>query len=146
MAIALFAWEPLLVLSLIDGMAWANAVDVPFLYDFEVHVRLLFSLPLLVFTEMVVYIRMRAIAAQFVERQIIIDNVRPAFDAVLSSAIRLRNSVFAEIAMLFLVVLAGPFIWRGTLALHSDTWYATVAGSSPSPTLAGRWYARRRSN
>jgi hypothetical protein len=67
--------------------------------------------------------------------------MRAAFDAILSSAVRLRNSVAVEIVMLLLVVLAGPFIWRGALALNSDTWYATVTGSTWSPTPAGRWYA-----
>jgi len=52
----------------------------------------------MVLAEMVVYIRMRALAAQFVERQIITDNVRPAFNKVLSSVMRLRNSVSGEIA------------------------------------------------
>lgn len=102
--------------------------------------RLLFSLPLMVLAEVVVYVRMRAIAAQFLERNMVTRDLRKAFDAVLSSAMRLRNSVAAEITMLLLVVLAGPFVWRGALALHSDTWYATVTGSTPGPTGAGRWY------
>jgi hypothetical protein len=138
--ITALAWLPLVPLTIFSGR-FAGGVLVPFLYDFEVHVRLLFSLPLLVVAEMVVYFRMRAIAAQFIERQIITDDVRPAFDAVLSSAMRLRNSVAVEIALLLLVLLVGPFIWRGAVALQSDTWYATVTGSSLSPTAAGRWYA-----
>jgi hypothetical protein len=96
---------------------------------------------LLVLAELVVYIRMRAIAAQFVERRIVTDSVRPAFDAVLASATRFRDSFSAELAILLFVVLAGPFVWRGTLALRSDTWYATVAGASPGATPAGLWYA-----
>ena len=137
--ITALAWLPLVPLTIFSGR-FAGGVLVPFLYDFEVHVRLLFSLPLLVLAEMVVYFRMRAIAAQFIERQIITDDERPAFDAVLSSAMRLRNSIAVEIAMLLVVILVGPFIWRGALALHSDTWYATLTGSSSSPTAAGRWY------
>jgi hypothetical protein len=138
--ITMLAWLPLVPFTIFSGR-FAGGVLVPFLYDFEVHVRLLFSLPLLILAEMVVYFRMRAITAQFIERQIITDDVRPPFDAVLSSAMRLRNSAAIEIAMLLLVILVGPFIWRGALALHSDTWYATVTGSSPGPTAAGRWYA-----
>jgi hypothetical protein len=84
---------------------------------------------------------MRAIAAQFVERHIITENVRPAFSAVISSAVRLRNSMAVEIAVLVLVVFAGSWIWRETLALRSDTWYATATSSGPSYTPAGRWYA-----
>jgi hypothetical protein len=116
-------------------------VLVPFLYDVEVHARLLFSLPLMVLAEVVVYVRMRAIAAQFLERQIITPRVRPAFDQVLSSAMRMRNSVAAEVAMVLLVLLAGPWIWRVGLALASDTWYAIVTAAGMTPTWAGRWYA-----
>lgn len=137
--ITALAWLPLVPLTIFGGR-FAGGVRVPFVYDYEVHARLLFSLPLLVLAEIVVYIRMRAIAAQFLERQIVTREVRPAFDAVLSSAARLRNSVAAEIALALVVFLAGPFVWRGALALHSDTWYATVTGSGPSYTAAGRWY------
>jgi hypothetical protein len=67
--------------------------------------------------------------------------VQPAFNTVISSAIRLRNSLTVEIALLLFAVLAGPHIWRATLALHSDTWYATITSSSLSHTHAGHWYA-----
>jgi hypothetical protein len=133
------AWLPLLALTILGGR-FSGGVPVPFLYDYEVHARLLFSVPLLILAELVVYVRMRAIAAQFVERQIITPAIRPRFDAILSSAMRMRNSVPAEIAILLLVFIAGPFIWRGTLALQSDTWYATVTGSRLSYTAAGTWY------
>jgi hypothetical protein len=133
------AWLPLVPLTIFSGR-FSGGVLVPFLYDFEVHTRLLFSLPLLVLAEIVVHIRMRAITAEFVERQIISDNVRPAFNSVVSSAIRLRNSVGAEITMALLVFVAGPW-WRGALALQSDTWYATVTSAGLNPTPAGHWYA-----
>ena len=113
---------------------------MPFLYDYELHARLLFSLPLLILAEVVVYGRMRAISAQFIERQIITAQVRPAYDAVISSAMRLRNSVAAEITIGLLVFLVGPLI-RQTLALSSDTWYATITGSGPSRTAAGFWFS-----
>jgi hypothetical protein len=138
--IAALAWLPLVPLTIFGGR-FDRGVLVPFLYDFEVHARLLFSLPLMILAEVVVYVRMRAIAAQFLERQIITPRVRPAFDQVLSSAMRMRNSVAAEAAMVLLVLLAGPWIWRAALALASDTWYATVTPAGTIPTWAGRWYA-----
>jgi hypothetical protein len=138
--ITALAWLPLVPLTIFSGR-FAGGVKVPFLYDFEVHARLLFSLPLMVLAEMVVYIRMRAITRQFVERQIIIEDVQPAFNSVVSSAMRLRNSLAVEIALLLFAVLVGPYIWRETLALHSDTWYATITSSSLNHTGAGRWYA-----
>src|SRR5215472_1736341 len=84
-AIAGLAWLPLAVLTIADGR-FAGGVPVPFLYDFEVHARLLFSVPLMVIAEFLVHIRMRAIARQFIERHIITDRVRLRFDTVLASA------------------------------------------------------------
>lgn len=138
--ITALAWLPLVPLTMIGGR-FGDGVPMPFLYDFEVHVRLLFALPLLVLAELVVHVRMRAIAAQFVERQIITQDLRPAFQAVISSAMRLRNALTPEITILTLVLILGPLVWRGALALHSDTWYATASGPGSYPTPAGRWYA-----
>jgi hypothetical protein len=137
--ITLLAWLPLVVLSALGGR-FAAGVRVPFLYDFEVQVRLLFALPLMIFAELIVYRRMRAITAQFVERQIITHRVRPTFNAVVSSAMRLRNSIAAEVALLMIVFVAGRYVWRAALALHSDTWYATLTSLGLSATSAGYWY------
>jgi hypothetical protein len=132
------AWLPLLALTISAGH-FAGNVKVPFLYDFEAQARLLFALPLLIAAELLVYVRMRGLTAQFIERQIVTEDVRPAFNTFISSAMRLRNSLPVEIALLLLVVFAGPHVWRGTIALHSDTWYA--AAGSPNLTAAGDWYA-----
>jgi hypothetical protein len=138
--ITALAWLPLVPLTILDGR-FISAVQAPFLYDYEVHARLLFALPLMILAEVVVYTRMRAISAQFVERQIVTESVCAAFNTVISSAMRLRNSLLAETALLLFAVFAGPLIWRGAVALHSDAWYATVTSSGLSYTAAGRWYA-----
>jgi hypothetical protein len=135
-----FAWLPLFALTVFFGR-FAGGIKVPFLYDFEVHARLLFSLPLMVLAELVVYTRMRGLVDRFVERHIITDNVRRSFNAVVFSAMRLRNLLAAEICLLLFVVLAGHSLWRETLALHSDTWYATASSSTRSYTPAGYWYS-----
>jgi hypothetical protein len=59
---------------------------------------------------------------------------------VLSSAMRLRNSALNEFALLLIVIIAGRYVWQESIALHSDTWYATVARYGQSNTAAGRWY------
>jgi hypothetical protein len=135
--ITLLAWLPLAVLSALDGR-FAGGVKVPFIYDFEVQARLLFALPLMILAELMVYRRMRALTAQFVERQIVTDRIRPAFNAAVSSAMRLRNSIAAEVVLLIIVFGVGRLVWGAALALHTDTWYASV--SSSGRTLAGYWY------
>ena len=72
------AWLPLMVLTIIGGR-FAGGVRVPFLYDISAHVRLLFVLPLMIFAELIVFRRMRAIPAQFIERQIIPNDALAAF-------------------------------------------------------------------
>jgi hypothetical protein len=136
--IAAVTWLPVLALTIAEGR-FAGNVKLPFLYDFEAQARMLFAVPLLILAELLVYVRMRALTAQFIERHIVTEAVRPSFDKVISSAMRWRNSLAAEIALMLLVIFAGPRIWQGTVALQSDTWYAT-AGSA-SRTGAGYWYA-----
>lgn len=142
--ITLFAWLPLLVLSVIDGKAWAG-VRLPFLLDLEMHARFLLSLPLLIVAELMVHQRMRSVVAQFIERDIITEAVLPKFKAVIASAMKLRNSVAVELILLLLVFVGGYFLWSaasGTTKIGTSTrtWYAaaTDGGSQLSP--AGYWY------
>ena len=133
------AWLPLVPLTII-GQRFGGGVPVPFLYDFEVHSRLLCALPLMILAELIVYVRMRAITSQFLERHIVTNDLRPAFSDIIASVMRLRNSVAVEIALLAVVIVAGPWIWRDTLALRSSTWYATVTTAGSAYTPAGYWY------
>src|SRR5512134_580554 len=55
LVISLFAWFPLLVLSLLEGQALGKNVAVPFLLDLEVHNKFLVILPLLILSELVVH-------------------------------------------------------------------------------------------
>src|SRR5689334_12386106 len=56
--ISLFAWLPLLLLSALQGQAFRGSVAVPFLLDFDVHLRFLLAMPLLIGAEIVVHRRM----------------------------------------------------------------------------------------
>jgi hypothetical protein len=139
LALSGFGWLPLAFLTAAGGR-FSGGVRVPFLYDFEVHSRLLLALPLLLLAEIIVHVRMRAITSQFLERHIITEDLRLSFAEIVSSAMRLRNSVVAEIVLLLFVFAAGPWMWRQTVALHSDTWYATMTAQGPVYTGAGWWY------
>ena len=83
--ITLFAWLPLLLLSLVNGKAW-RGVGLPFLYDIEMHARFLVALPLLIAAEMVVHQRMRQIVGQFIDRDIITEAVLPIMNRSLAAA------------------------------------------------------------
>ena len=140
--LALLAWLPLLLLSIIDGRAWGDAVAVPFLRDLELHAKMLITVPLLIAAEVTAHRRLLPIVRQFLERNLIPDTERPRFDAAIASALRLRNSVLAEALLLAFVYLVGvSFIWRTQSMLDVSSWYADVAGGQLRLTPAGWWEA-----
>ena len=137
-ALIVITWVPLLVLSLAEGRAWGG-VTLPFLYDVEIHVRFLVALPLLVVAELLVHQRMRTVVAQFLQRRLIPDSEMPKFAAAVVSAIRMRNSIFAELILIGLVVFGVGSLWRGQIALDVPSWYGTQVQGQLAPSMAGWW-------
>jgi hypothetical protein len=139
--ISLFAWLPLLLLSTLEGRALGGSAVVPFLLDVEVHIRYLVALPLLIAAELVVHRRMRSLVQLFLERRLIPEAAMPRFEAAIASALRLRNSVLAEVLLIALVYGVGILIvWRHYMALNTSTWYATPSSDGSTLSLAGMWY------
>ncbi len=138
--LALVAWLPLLLLSIIEGHAWGGSVKLPFLLDVEQHLRLLVALPLLIVAELVVHARMRTGVAQFLILDVIPDAERPRFDAAVASAMRLRNSRLAELLLIAFVYGVGvPHVWRNFVALDVVSWYGVMVEGRIQPSLAGWW-------
>ncbi|WP_256971834.1 hypothetical protein [Paraburkholderia caledonica] len=139
--IALLTWVPLAALAALEGHLLDRTIAVPFLYDFEVHIRLLVAVPLLILAELVVHRRLRPIARAFIDRKTIPEASSARFDEAIRSASRLRNSVLAEVLMLAFVYGVGVLvIWRHYTALHASTWYATASQDDLKLSLAGMWY------
>jgi hypothetical protein len=137
----LVAWLPLLVLSALEGQALGGRVAVPFLLDLEVHVKFLLVTPLLIAAELVVHQRIRLVVPQFLERNLIPESAMPRFDAAITSAFRLRNSVLAEVLLIAFVYGVGVLIiWRHYTTLDTATWYATPSAEGSKLWLAGLWY------
>jgi hypothetical protein len=138
--VALVAWVPLLLLSLAEGHAWGGSVKLPFLYDVETHIRLLLAVPLLILGELVVHRRLRPVAPRFVEDGLIPDNARARFEATIAAALRLRNSVTAEAALLAAVYCVGVLlVWRTQTSLDIPSWYGMEVDGELHPSLAGWW-------
>src|SRR4029450_11311650 len=143
---ALVTWLPMLLLSVLGGRAWGDAVRVPLLFDIYVHGRFLLTLPLLIVAEMVVHQRMRPVVRQFLERDLIPPGSRARFDAAIAAALRLRNSVTAEVVLIIVVFGFGLFLWPRYVALDASTWYAVPGADHWLPpagrrlSAAGRWF------
>ncbi|MGA3315303.1 MAG: hypothetical protein ABSC64_02560 [Candidatus Korobacteraceae bacterium] len=139
--IALVAWLPLLLLSMLGGHFLAGTVKLPFLHDIEAHVRLLVALPVLIAAELIVHSRIRPVVKAFLARRIVLQADVPRFLAAIDSATRLRNSVSVELGLLVFVFTVGQWLWRSQIALGTSTWYAIPQGDHLQLTAAGYWYA-----
>lgn len=141
LVIVAVAWLPLLVLSLLDGVALGTAVRVPFLFDVDLHLRFLLSLPILVAAELIVHQRTRIVVGQFFAQGLVPDSLRARFDEALQGAAKLRNSIVAEVILIAVVYGVGIFVvWRHYMVLDVPTWYATPEMGRVQPKLAGWWY------
>lgn len=140
--LAVLAWVPLLLLSVIDGRAWGTDVALPFLHDLEVHAKLLIAIPLLIAAEVTAHRRLSPIVRQFLDRDLIPETERPRFDAAIAAAMRLRGSAVAEVLLIVFVYVVGVlFVWRTQSTLEISSWYADSAGGTLHLSRAGWWAA-----
>ncbi|HSY99023.1 MAG TPA: hypothetical protein VK788_05980 [Terriglobales bacterium] len=133
------AWLPLLLLTTAQGFSAGSARRLSFLHDVEVHVRFLIALPVLIAAELLVHARTRPVVRTFVERRIVLPQDRSRFDNAIRAAMRLRNSVLAEIGLLILVYTIGLWLWHIRIPVEVSTWYANPGGRWHL-TPAGFWY------
>jgi hypothetical protein len=138
--IPLICWLPLSLLAGLQGRL-TGGVRAPFLFDPDVHVRLLAALPLLIGAEVLVHQRMRLVVTLFLERGIVAEEDRPRFLGLVDSGRRLSNSVWFELFLLAFVFTAGHWIWTRNVSLSVSTWYALKDGAETHLTAAGYWYA-----
>ncbi len=135
------AWLPLLCLSVWEGIAWTSSLRIPFLLDVGMHIRFLLIIPTLLVAEWIVHQRMRPIVRQFIECDLIPGHARAQFDAAVVSALRLRNSVTAEVLLLLFAYAVSILVtWRTRMPLVTN-WYAQNRSGMMVPSWAGTWLA-----
>ncbi len=138
--VCLFAWLPLLILTMLNGLAF-NGVKVPFIYDIDVHVRFLLSLALLIYAEFIADERLQDIVQEFLNCNIISSENKKKFQAIVASANRLTNSVVVEIVFLVFVIIVGNWISKEYFPINVATWYASSINGTVKLTPPGYWYA-----
>lgn len=138
--ISLFAWLPLLLFSLLEGRALPGSCHLPFLLDFDIHLRFLLALPLLIVAEKLVHGRMVTVIRQFHARKLIPEASQPMFDRAFTSSLKLRNSALAEVLMVVLIYVIGyQVVWQEAAGVDTTTWY-TSASDTGKVSPAGLWF------
>ena len=136
--LALFTWLPLLVLSVIEGLAWGGSIKIPFLYDITVSVRLLLAIPLLIVAERVVDSRSNEVIRHFIESGLVDDKDAPKYEAIVRQIMRMVKAVPVEEVILVLVVVQSLTL-RLEFSEASETWRFLVSPSGMTRTPAGWW-------
>lgn len=139
--LSMLAWLPLLLLSMLNGKAWGEGTNLPFLEDIEVHIRFLVALPLMVIAELMVHQRMRLVVAQFEGHNLIPESAKVQFRSAIASAFKLRDSILAEAFIVILIYVIGyNLIWNKSMALDTTAWYSEPAIGNSNLSLAGVWF------
>ena len=137
LASILITWSPLLILSAV-GTGIGGIAQISFFRDIEVHVRFLLALPILIGAELLVHSRIRPLVRRFVQWRIVLPEDRGLFQKAIESAVKIRNSVYVELALIAAVYTLGLWFWSGRSELGPN-WYE-LPGGRWKLTPAGDWY------
>jgi hypothetical protein len=138
-ALAAFAWLPLLVLSLVAGTAFGDRVTIPFFGDFLVHGRFLIALPLLVLVHPVVDARIAVALAILRRSGVIAPADEESLDGALDRARALWRSWIVRVALLLLSVL-GIFPTQSAKAfVEVSSWMTPGEDGAGALSAAGWW-------
>jgi hypothetical protein len=130
-------WLPMLIFSLVQGLAFGSQVKVPFLHDFAVNLRFLVALPILILAESRIDWRWRILVLEFLRSGLVKEAELPAFEGVIKKITRLRDRWLPEAIMILVAYL--PYIFTVKIELLSgvSNWHSRSAGEV---SLAGWWF------
>lgn len=136
-------WAPLLILSLVEGVAYGGGLKIPFLRDYSTHIRLLISFPLLIASKALIDAHVREAVLHFVEARLVLPEHFPAFERTIQRTLRLRDSWVAGVVLILLAY--GPaFSNTGELVGVSEasTWHFISSSDGQLRTgLTGLWFS-----
>jgi hypothetical protein len=138
LAAVLITWLPLLLLSLVQGLAWGRQIKIPFLRDLAVNVRLLIAIPILIVAESRIDRGWRTLVLEFLRSELVDDKTLPSFEAVLERTMRWRDWVLPE--ALFVVASWFPsifFVKTELLMTGTSNWHNLGSGAL---SAAGWWF------
>jgi hypothetical protein len=137
---ALFTWLPLLIFSLVQGLAYGTHVAIPFLLDFSVNVRFLIALPILILAESAIDRKWRTLTLHFLKSGLVRENDLPLFETAIERTSRLRDSILPEAIMLLIAFAPSFFFAETEILMHGYTNWHALVGASGGESLGGWWF------
>ena len=135
--LAAVTWLPLMVLSVIGGLALSGA-KIPFFYDIAAHTRFLVGIPILVLAEIPIGKRLRGVIKHFLNAGLVREDEENKFASYVVDTVRFHDSRLAEIALLAVTYIMAYVIFSRTLLQSGSTWYEPA---STGFSVVGYYYA-----
>jgi hypothetical protein len=111
---------------------------ISLLRDYRVHARLLIAVPVLLFGEVLMEERFRAVMTQIRQVGLLDASGLKYIDSVVVSLVRLRDAFLPELSVLVLLIIHTAATYKGLL--DPTPWLARQVGPALQLTAAG-WYA-----
>lgn len=135
------AWLPLLLLSLMQGLALSPHLQIPLLRDIATSARFLVALPILILSELGIDHRLRHVVRYFLKSRLVQAEELPSFEAVLLGIERLRDRVLPEVILLILAYLPSLKPRDSDFFIDNITsWHTVGTGSAQELSYAGWWF------
>ncbi len=135
--LAAITWLPLMVLSVIEGLAVGGA-KIPFFYDIAAHTRFLVAVPILVLAEIPIGKRLRGIAKHFLDAGLVPESERKQFNSYIVDTVRFHDSRLAGLILIAVTYFTAYIAFSGTSLQSGSTWFEP---SSTGFSLVGYYYA-----
>ena len=103
------SWVPLLVLSILEGVAFGNKVDLPFIRDIGPHARLLLSVPVFIIADAVVNRNLAQVVDHLPTSGLIPETELPRWQELLGDLFRRSRATLPDI-ILMVVALAASWM------------------------------------
>jgi len=138
--IALICWLPLLILSILEGVAWGDSVAIPFFYDIAVHTRFLIAVPIFIVAEAIIGPMLVQVAVHIGTSGRVRAREMQKYKAAVAEGLRLRDSKYAE-GIVFIIALVSTILSMFIFAQEVPNWRWLHSAAGVNLTMAAYWYA-----
>jgi hypothetical protein len=137
-------WLPLFILSAHAGALAGGNTQLPFLLDPGPYGKYLFALPMIVVADRIIDRLLVAVVQYFETSGLLPDEARARFRGALLELSRRRDSVWAEVTLIFLALILSLSVLLGfsdmSVGKDVSSWAWRITGESKRVTIAGWWY------
>lgn len=138
--IPLLVWLPLMILSILDGKFMGSKIEVPFLFDLTVQVRFLLALPLLIFAEDLIDVRLRNVVTHFSSTGIVPTSELPRLKTAVAHAKNSLSAISAELALVGLILINAYLSFGTDIGADLGSWRIGLVSPGVARSPVDWWY------